>query len=174
MRLGRVYGRIIPRSRGTLEQSRGIAPPVEAPPSEAEPLIRHALAVRQKSAFGARPSHGRAPPQCSRDLALPGMRRLGEAEPLFRRALAIHEASSGPDQAKVSQATPTIFRVLLTNKPAVSSRPNRSVAARSRSMRRAMGRIIRRSHRRSTISRRCSLPDEPRPARPSRFIAGRS
>ena len=68
--------------------------------SEAEPLIRRALAIDERS-YG--PDH----PDVARDLnnlalLLQATNRLGEAEPLMRRALAIGEQSYGPDHPEVA------------------------------------------------------------------------
>ena len=67
---------------------------------EAEPLMRRALAIDEKS-FG--PDH----PDVARDLnnlaqLLQATNRLAEAEPLMRRALAIDEKSFGPDHPDVA------------------------------------------------------------------------
>jgi tetratricopeptide (TPR) repeat protein len=68
--------------------------------SEAEPLMRRALAIDEKS-FG--PDH----PDVAIDLnnlaaLLQSTNRLGEAEPMYRRALAIDEKSYGPDHPNVA------------------------------------------------------------------------
>jgi tetratricopeptide (TPR) repeat protein len=68
--------------------------------SEAEPLMRRALAIDERS-------HGPDHPDVARDLnnlaqLLQATNRLGEAEPLMRRALAIDEQSSGPDHPAVA------------------------------------------------------------------------
>jgi tetratricopeptide (TPR) repeat protein len=67
---------------------------------EAEPLMRRALAIDEKS-FGA--DH----PDVARDLnnlawLLKATNRLGEAEPLMRRVLAIDEKSFGADHPEVT------------------------------------------------------------------------
>jgi hypothetical protein len=68
--------------------------------AEAEPLLRRALAIDERS-YG--PDH----PEVTIDLdrlarLLQDTNRLAEAEPLLRRALAIDEKSYGPDHPKVS------------------------------------------------------------------------
>ena len=68
--------------------------------SEAEPLLRRALAIDEQS-FG--PDH----PNVARDLnnlaqLLKATNRLSEAEPLMRRALAIFEHSFGPNHPNVA------------------------------------------------------------------------
>jgi tetratricopeptide (TPR) repeat protein len=68
--------------------------------AEAEPLLRRALAIHDKS-FG--PDH----PAVATDLSnlavlLQATNRLAEAEPLLRRALAIHDKSFGPDHPAVA------------------------------------------------------------------------
>jgi tetratricopeptide (TPR) repeat protein len=68
--------------------------------SEAEPLMKRALGIDEKS-YG--PEH----PDVARDLnnlalLLHDTNRLGEAEPLYRRALAIDEKSYGPEHPKVA------------------------------------------------------------------------
>jgi hypothetical protein len=68
--------------------------------AEAEPLIRRALAIDEKS-FG--PEH----PDVARDLnnlaqLLKATNRLAEAEPLMRRALSIDEKSFGPEHPNVA------------------------------------------------------------------------
>jgi tetratricopeptide (TPR) repeat protein len=67
---------------------------------EAEPLMRRALAIDEKS-FG--PDH----PDVARDLnnlaaLLQATNRLAEAEPLMRHALVIDERSFGPDHPNVA------------------------------------------------------------------------
>jgi tetratricopeptide (TPR) repeat protein len=67
--------------------------------SEAEPLLRRALAIDEAS-------YGPGYPAVARDLnnlasLLQNTNRLTEAEPLLRRALAIDEASYGPDHPRV-------------------------------------------------------------------------
>jgi hypothetical protein len=69
--------------------------------TEAEPLMRRALAIDEKS-YG--PDH----PEVARDLnnlseLLRATNRLAEGEPLLRRALAIVEASLGPDHPNVAR-----------------------------------------------------------------------
>jgi CHAT domain-containing protein len=78
--------------------------------SEAEPLMRRALAIDEKS-FG--PDH----PDVARDLnnlavLLQDMNRHAEAEPLMRRALAIDEQSFGPDHPKVAGALNNLATLL--------------------------------------------------------------
>ncbi len=68
--------------------------------SQAEPLMRRALAIDEQS-FG--PDH----PEVAADLnnlaqLLQATNRLAEAEPLMRRALAIDEQSFGPDHPNVA------------------------------------------------------------------------
>ena len=70
--------------------------------AEAEPLMRRALAIDEKS-FG--PDH----PNVASDLnnlalLLQATNRLAEAEPLYRRALAIDEKSFGPDHPNVANS----------------------------------------------------------------------
>ena len=67
----------------------------------AEPLVRRALAINEKS-FG--PDH----PDVARDLnnlalLMTATNRHAEAEPLVRRALAIAEKSFGPDHPNVAR-----------------------------------------------------------------------
>ena len=75
--------------------------------AEAEPLMRRALAIDEKS-FG--PEH----PNVAMGLnnlaqLLQDTNRLAEAEPLMRRALAIDEKSFGPDHPR-SPSTSTTWR----------------------------------------------------------------
>ncbi len=63
--------------------------------AEAEPLMRRALAIDEKS-YGPDHPNVAIRPQQSRAL-LQDTNRLAEAEPLMRRALAILETSLGPD-----------------------------------------------------------------------------
>src|SRR5260370_960021 len=67
--------------------------------TEAEPLLRRALAITEKS-YG--PDHPDVAERLN-NLAwlLETTNRLGEAEPLFRRALAITEKSYGSDHPSV-------------------------------------------------------------------------
>ena len=72
---------------------------------EAEPLMKRALAIDEKS-YG--PEH----PTVASDLnnlaqLLKDTNRLGEAEPLMKRALAIDEKSYGPEHPNVARASTT-------------------------------------------------------------------
>ena len=68
--------------------------------AEAEPLIRRALAIDEKS-FG--PDHPNVAIGLNNlALLLQATNRLAEAEPLMRRALAIDEKSFGPDHPDVA------------------------------------------------------------------------
>jgi tetratricopeptide (TPR) repeat protein len=78
--------------------------------AEAEPLMRRALAIGEKSL-------GSDHPQVAIRLnnlgqLLQDTNRLAEAEPLMRRALAIDEKSFGPDHPKV--APPQQSRAIAT------------------------------------------------------------
>ena len=89
--------------------------------AEAEPLMRRALAIDEKS-FG--PDH----PDVAIGLnnlaqLLQATNRLAEAEPLMRRALAICEKSFGPDHPEVARAS-TISRHCFMTRTA-SPRPSR-------------------------------------------------
>ena len=77
---------------------------------EAEPLMRRALAIDEKS-YG--PEH----PDVARDLnnlaqLLQDTNRLGEAEPLMRRALAIDEKSYGPEHPAVARDLNNLAQLL--------------------------------------------------------------
>ena len=76
--------------------------------AEAEPLMRRALAIDEKS-YGPRPSRGR---HALNNLAqlLQATNRLAEAEPLMRRALAIDEQSLRPGPPQGRHATSTTSR----------------------------------------------------------------
>ena len=73
--------------------------------AEAEPLMRRALAIDEKS-FG--PEHPNVAISLN-NLAqlLQATNRLAEAEPLMRRALAIDEKSFGPEHPNVARASTT-------------------------------------------------------------------
>jgi tetratricopeptide (TPR) repeat protein len=78
--------------------------------AEAEPLMRRALAIDERS-YG--PDH----PKVARDLnnlaqLLQATNRLAEAEPLMRRALAIDERSYGPDHPKVARDLNNLAQLL--------------------------------------------------------------
>ena len=115
--------------------------------AEAEPLYRRALAIDEAS-YG--PDH----PIVARDLnnlasLLYATNCLTEAEPLCRRALAILETRLGPEHPQVGTALNNLAELLrVANRLA---RPSRSIAARSRSARRAWGRTIPRWRSASTI-----------------------
>jgi tetratricopeptide (TPR) repeat protein len=102
--------------------------------ADAEPPMRQALAIDEKS-FG--PEH----PNVARDvgnlaLLLKDSNRLTEAEPLLRRALAIDEKTRGlsiPRSPCASAPSLACWRP-----PTGSSKPSRSIAARSPSMRGAL------------------------------------
>ena len=90
--------------------------------AEAEPLMRRALAIDEKS-FG--PDH----PDVATDLnnlalLLQATNRLAEAEPLMRRALAIDEKSFGPDHPEVASRPQQPCRNCCKT-PTGSSRPSR-------------------------------------------------
>ena len=119
--------------------------------AEAEPLMRRALAIDEKSQG---PDH----PNVGIDLnnlaaLLQATNRLAEAERLFRGALAIRRRASGrtiPGWRPASSISRGCFRP-----PTASPRPSRSFAAHSRSVRRASGRTIPRWRPASSISRSC-------------------
>ena len=78
--------------------------------TEAEPLFRRALAIREKS-LG--PDH----PDVANSLnglasLLDDTNRRTEAEPLFRRALAIREKSLGPDHPSVANSLNNLAKLL--------------------------------------------------------------
>src|SRR6202035_3222697 len=90
----------IPEPTARLMNQLGLLLNAKALHTEAEPLLRRALAIDEKS-FG--PDH----PKVAIDLnnlatLLQATTRLVEAEPLMRRALAIDEKSFGPDHPKVA------------------------------------------------------------------------
>ena len=83
---------------------------------EAEPLMRRALAIDEKS-LG--PDH----PDVARDVnnlaeLLRVGNRLAEAEPLYRRALAIDEKSFGPEHPNVATSNNLALLLQATNRPA--------------------------------------------------------
>ena len=89
--------------------------------AEAEPLLRRALAIDEKS-FG--PDH----PDVARDLnnlaqLLQATNRLAEAEPLMRRALAIDEKSLGPDHPNVAIRLNNLAQVLKDTNRLVEAEP---------------------------------------------------
>ena len=82
----------------------------EARHAEAEPLMRRALAIDEKS-------YGTEHPNVARDLnnlaqLLQDTNRLGEAEPLMRRALAIDEKSYGTEHPKVARDLNNLAQLL--------------------------------------------------------------
>jgi tetratricopeptide (TPR) repeat protein len=79
--------------------------------TEAEPLLRRALAIFEKS-YG--PDHPEVALRLN-DLAglLQATNRLGEAEPLLRRALAILEKSYSPDHPDVAPTLNYLAEILL-------------------------------------------------------------
>jgi tetratricopeptide (TPR) repeat protein len=83
-------------------------------PGEAEPLLRRALAIDEKS-YG--PDHPEVA-TCLANLAglLGASKRLGEAELLFRRALAIDEKSYGPDHPEVATCLNNLALLLRASK----------------------------------------------------------
>ena len=119
--------------------------------AEAEPLMRRALAIGEKS-FG--PDHPNVAISLN-NLArlLQATNRLTEAEPLFRRALAIDETSFGPDHPEVARDLNNFARLL--QERTASPRPSRCFAAPSPSTKRASAPIIPRWRGTSTISRSC-------------------
>ncbi len=68
--------------------------------SEAEPLMRRALAIREQSGGPNHPSV--AVYLNNLAMLLRGTYRLAEAEPLMRRALAVNEGRCGPDHPNVA------------------------------------------------------------------------
>jgi hypothetical protein len=95
--------------------------------SEAEPLMRRALAITEAS-FG--PDH----PDDLNNLAqlFRATNRLAEAEPLMRRALAITEASFGPDHPDVAILLNNLAQLLRYEPPRRGRTPD---AARTRDRR---------------------------------------
>ena len=89
--------------------------------SEAEPLMRRALAIAEKS-YG--PGH----PEVATDLnnlavLLQDTNRLVEAEPLKRRALVIDEKSYGPDHPKVARDLNNLASLLQATNRLVEAEP---------------------------------------------------
>ena len=123
--------------------------------AEAEPLMRRALAIDEAS-YG--PDHPNVAIRLN-NLAslLQDTNRLAEAEPLMRRALAIDEASYGPDHPNVASRPQQPRRIAPGHEPPRGGRAD-DTGARSRSTRRAMGRIIPTSRPTSTTSPDCSRP----------------
>jgi len=70
--------------------------------TEAESLMRRALAIDEKSLGPEHPSVARR--LNSLASLLQAINRLAEAEPLYRRALAIHEKGLGPDHPEFARA----------------------------------------------------------------------
>ena len=109
-----------------------------------EPPRRGRAALSPRAGDSTRRASGRTIPMWRLRLnnlagLLQATNRLGEAEPLYRRALAIDEASLRAGPSGCRDATSTISRAC--SKPRTASpRPSRSIAARSRSTRRASGR----------------------------------
>ena len=88
--------------RGLLQDTNRLA--------EAEPLMRRALAIDEKS-------YGRDHPDVAIGLnnlaqLLQATNRLAEAEPLMRRALAIDEKSYGPDHPNVAMRLNNLAQLL--------------------------------------------------------------
>ena len=78
--------------------------------AEAEPLMRHALAIDEAS-YG--PEHPLVATQLNNlALLLRATNRLGDAEPLIRRALAIDEASYGPGHPEVATDLSNLAQLL--------------------------------------------------------------
>src|SRR5205085_1890260 len=84
--------------------------------AEAEPLLRRALAIWERSLGPDHPHVASALNNLA--LLLQDTNRLGEAEPLFRRVAAIFEASLGPDHPHVATALNNLAALLRdTNRP---------------------------------------------------------
>ena len=103
--------------------------------AEAEPLMRRALAIDEKS-FG--PDH----PNVARALnnlapLLQATNRLAEAEPLMRRALAIDEKSFGPDHPNVAIASTIWHAASDTNRLPRPSLYRRALAIYEKSLARS-------------------------------------
>ena len=88
--------------------------------AEAEPLMRRALAIDEKS-YG--PDHPEVAIRLN-NLAhlLQRTNRFTEAEPLMRRALAIDEKSYGPDHPKVAIRLNNLATLLQATEPSRRSR----------------------------------------------------
>jgi tetratricopeptide (TPR) repeat protein len=78
----------------------GLLRNAQAQYAQAEPFIRRALAIFEKSLAPDHPNVARA--LNSLAILLRETNRLAEAEPLFRRALAIDEKRAGPDHPDVA------------------------------------------------------------------------
>ena len=87
---------------------------------EAEPLMRRALAIDEKS-YG--PEHPNVAIRLN-NLAqlLQATNRLEEAEPLMRRALAIDEKSYGPEHPDVARDLNNLAQLLAGHEPAGGGR----------------------------------------------------
>ena len=102
----------------------------EARHAEAEPLMRRALAIDEKS-YG--PEHPNVATHLN-NLAhlLQDTNRLGEAEPLMRRALAIDEKSYGAEHPTVAIDLNNLAAIIAGHQPAGGGRAADEAGARDR------------------------------------------
>jgi tetratricopeptide (TPR) repeat protein len=108
-RLANIHGAEAPQLRQFLDAA-GTALRRLARFGEAEPLMRRALAINEKS-FG--PDHSEVATALNNlALLLRDTNRLGEAEPLMRRTLAIDEKSFGPNHPEVATALSNLALLL--------------------------------------------------------------
>ena len=97
---------------------------------EAEPLMKRALAIDEKS-YG--PEHPRVAIDLNNLAALlQATNRLGEAEPLMRRALAIDEKSYGPEHPNVASRPQQPRAIIAGHEPAGGGRAADEAGARHR------------------------------------------
>ena len=143
---------------------------MQARHAEAEPLMKRALAIDEKS-YG--PEHPRVAIRLNNlALLLKDTNRLAEAEPLMKRALAIDEKSYWPEHPNVARDLNNLAALLqATNRLGEAEPLYRS--GRSLSMRKATDPSIQGSPETSTTSRNYCRPPTGW-GRPSRFIDGRS
>ncbi len=98
--IGHAEKRVIPHPTARLQAQLGLQLLHKALYRDAEPLMRRALAIDEKS-FGPEDSEVATNLNNLAQL-LRATNRLAEAEPLIRRALAIGEESLGPEHPKVA------------------------------------------------------------------------
>jgi tetratricopeptide (TPR) repeat protein len=89
-------------------------------PAEAEPLLRRALAIQEKTLSGANPETAATLNNLADVLLAAG--RTAQAEPLARRALAMLEATLGPRHPRVATASSNLADILRAKKDYTGAR----------------------------------------------------
>ncbi len=104
-------------------------------PAKAEPLLRRALAVSEKSLGGEHPQVARAVASLAAVSRIQG--KFAEAEPLYQWALAVREKVFGPEHPEVAESLEAYAVLLRQTQREAEAAP---LEARARAIRARLGR----------------------------------